>query len=192
MALPPMEKEEESSPHEYYMRLDDGLGYTEQRVELDHPDPLSLPPAPPHHHPEHRSADEEARTAGLDDEWEEGVQIEEATADHSWSAQFDPDLDGTSKRSPLSEEHVDLIKATMATIQITPPPWVRKMQQLQRIQQMQMQMQEATCTEGAPKGPLVLPDGAKAVSLAVAEEAWANHLQQRMPGGDLPPEPCTR
>eukprot|EP00966_Prymnesium_polylepis_P251900 5823823-Prymnesium_polylepis.2 len=60
------------------------------------------------------------------------------------------------------------------------------MQTMQRIQQMQQQMQQMQADDAAkPSGPLALPGGAQAASLAVAEQAWAQQLQQRTPGGHL-------
>ncbi|KAL1526751.1 hypothetical protein AB1Y20_015447 [Prymnesium parvum] len=183
MARPPEEGAVQTpDDSSYYVHLDDGEGYNEYVVDIDHPE----------------ASAEEASTAA-EGEWKEGKGVEGAADDEiwegapsplephdaAWVAEFDPNLDGTSQRPPLPQEHVELIKATMATLQIAPPPWVRKMQQLQRIQLMQQQMQQLTAQEGQPAGPLVLPDGARASSLAVAEQAWAQHLQQRTPGGHL-------
>jgi len=122
-----------------------------------------------------------------DSQWEEAAVAAEADeATSGWTAEFDPDLDGTSVRPPLPDEHVQMIKSTMATLDIAPPEWVRKMQTMQRIQQMQQQMQQMQADDAAkPSGPLALPGGAQAASLAVAEQAWAQQLQQRTPGGHL-------
>ena len=82
----------------------------------------------------------------------------------------------TKDTPPLGQEAVDLIKAAMAEVQITPPPWVRRMQQLQKVQQMQAQMQQAA--GGAPLEAEAHP----------SQEQWPQQVQHlaSMVDGGLP------
>lgn len=52
-------------------------------------------------------------------------------ADSGWVADFEEEA---PRMPPLEEEEVTLIKNTMASLNIRPPAWVQKMQQVQRIQ----------------------------------------------------------
>ena len=51
--------------------------------------------------------------------------------DSGWVAEFEEEA---PRMPPLEEEEVTLIKNTMAELNIKPPAWVQKMQQVQRIQ----------------------------------------------------------
>ena len=82
----------------------------------------------------------------------------------------------TKDTPPLGQEAVDLIKRAMAEVQITPPPWVRRMQQLQKVQQMQAQMQQAA---GGPPLEVEAPP---------AQEEWpqqVQHLAAMVPGAAM-------
>jgi hypothetical protein len=75
----------------------------------------------------------------------------------------------------LGEEEVALIKSTMASLTITPPPWVRKMQHVNRIQQVLGQGGAASASDTPDEG----------VGGALASQ-WATHVQQCAgPGGTL-------
>jgi len=82
----------------------------------------------------------------------------------------------TKDTPPLGQEAVDLIKRTMAEVQITPPPWVRRAHQLQRVQQLQAQVQRAA--GGAPPEAEAAP----------AQRQWgeqAQHLASMLPAGAM-------
>lgn len=90
----------------------------------------------------------------------------------------------TKDTPPLGQEAVDLIKRAMAEVQITPPPWVRRMQQLQKVQQLQAQVQQAA--GGAPLEAEAAP----------AQRQWGEqvqHLASMVPAAAiaaaLPPAP---
>ena len=92
----------------------------------------------------------------------------------------------TKDTPPLGAEEVDLIKRTMAEVQITPPPWVRRMQQLQQVQQMQMQMQQQMQhTAGGPP----LEAGAPPPQGGMQGELppQVQQLASLVPGGQLLP-----
>lgn len=97
----------------------------------------------------------------------------------AWEADFEEPV--TCDTPPLPEEQVELIKQTMAALDIAPPPWVRRMQQLQKVQQMQAALQQALPAAAAdgdvPAAPQFRPD-----------EAWVQQMQQHagaMPGARL-------
>ena len=73
-------------------------------------------------------------------------------------------------------DRVDLIKSTMASLQIKPPPWVRKMQQVQRIQQLMAHGAPATSSG----------DGGEGEASSGLSAQWAAHVQHSAgPGGLL-------
>lgn len=75
----------------------------------------------------------------------------------------------------LTSTEVDVIKATMATLDIAPPPWVRKMQQVQRIRAMQAQ------AEASAAGSEVSSGGGPSAVAGAAPMAhqWAAEVQLR-------------
>ena len=76
-------------------------------------------------------------------------------------------------KAPLEAAEISLIKSTMASLDITPPPWVRKMQHVERIKQM-IAAGATDCSA----------DGGAASSQLNAQ--WAAHVQQASgPGGAL-------
>ena len=71
----------------------------------------------------------------------------------------------------LTADQVNLIKTTMAEVHITPPPWVRKIQQVTRIRTMQEQQ--------AAVG--VLPPPVTQQDLATPEQYWSDQVLRRAP-----------
>ena len=78
-------------------------------------------------------------------------------------------------------------KETMAAVEITPPPWVRKMQQVQAIR---MHLSQQQPPEAPP--PAANNDESEATAAASSSSAaaapimaaeWAHHLQARLPTG---------
>jgi len=65
-----------------------------------------------------------------DDPWPEGIDEQPPGGEAEWVADFGLD------DAQLAPEEVATIKETMAALDIIPPPWVRKMQHAQRVQQM--------------------------------------------------------
>eukprot|EP00967_Tisochrysis_lutea_P074375 scaffold99899_cov27-Tisochrysis_lutea.AAC.1 len=57
--------------------------------------------------------------------------------------------------APLAASDIQLIKSTMAELTITPPPWIRKMEQLQAVQRAQaaLRTQWKTNNGGGPDSP---------------------------------------
>ncbi len=83
---------------------------------------------------------------------------EDDWADFEWAARGGGPLDAPAESEPLAQEDVALIKEAMSTLEIAPPPWVRKMQHMQRIgemQQAQKQGAEQPEQRGAPPSQLV-------------------------------------
>lgn len=95
-----------------------------------------------------------------------GVPSAAATCSDGWTADFEA-VPSVSK--PLSDEEVRLIRGAMATLDIQPPPWVRKMQHMQRIQQTLQQAEPSLPPEVA----------AAAAGMTNPEVAWVEHVQQR-------------
>ena len=128
-----------------------------------------------------------------DDAWAEGFSVTDGQA--GWVADFDV----PEEAEAMPDAEVDLIKETMATLEITPPPWVRKMQQMARIQAMQQAAQHAaqlgggggeavaqlTGVEGDAAAQLS-GGGAAPTALPIAPaQHWAEQMQQRAPHAHL-------
>ena len=109
------------------------------------------------------------------------VSAPPATAgENSDWANFD-DVPVPPAATALSQDQVLLIKNTMAAVDITPPPWVRKMQQVQAIQMhLEQQQQHQVPSEASGSDP---PTAASLSGALTAE--WAHQLHSRLqaPGG---------
>ena len=91
-----------------------------------------------------------------------------ASAEGEWVTFAD---DPASRHAALDDESVALIKATMGALHIAPPPWVRKMQHVQRIQQQLGSSAAASTGDGDAE-------------VGALDSQWAAHVQQRTgPGG---------
>ena len=115
-----------------------------------------------------------------------GVPAPQAGA--AWEADFEEPV--TCDTPPLPEEQVELIKQAMAALDIAPPPWVRRMQQLQKVQQMQAALQQTMPAEAAADGDGGVPAAAAAAAAPQfrPDEAWVQQMQQHagvMPGARL-------
>lgn len=84
---------------------------------------------------EDASGDSEIHAIPWDDTFGEYTDADKSKPQESpceWVADFDSLA--VAPVSPLPEEHVALIKETMAAVVIVTPSWVKKMQQMQQIQ----------------------------------------------------------
>jgi hypothetical protein len=89
-----------------------------------------------------------------------------------------------SAAEPLSAEEVSLIRETMASLEITPPPWVRKMIMMQRINATLA----ASTSDGGSGSETGGESGSSAPMLPTAggmipDGLWEQQMAQRMPTG---------
>ena len=80
----------------------------------------------------------------------------------------------------MAASDVDVIKATMAALKIAPPPWVVKMQHIQRIRAMQEQLALSAAAAGAD-GTAAPPAAAAAAMLPNMEMQWEAEIRLRAP-----------
>ena len=108
---------------------------------------------------------------GFDDtEWEAELEKHASGGPHgedAWVADF-------SEPPSMRDEEVAIIKGTMASLDIAPPPWVRKMQHMQQIQRMQQQLQQPTQADDD-------------VQTAQQQQLWSQQVHQRTPGSHFLP-----
>ena len=81
----------------------------------------------------------------------------------------------------MAASDVDVIKATMAALKIAPPPWVVKMQHIQRIRAMQGQLALSAAAAGADGAAAEPPAAAAAALLPNMEMQWEAEIRLRAP-----------
>ena len=81
----------------------------------------------------------------------------------------------------MAASDVDVIKATMAALKIAPPPWVVKMQHIQRIRAMQEQLALSAAAAGADGAAAEPPAAAAAALLPNMEMQWEAEIRLRAP-----------